>query len=90
MEKAYDRVPRGEVWRCLRERKVSEKYVRLVQDVYEGATTQARSSVGLTESFPVGVGLHQGSSLSPYIFDLIMDVLGQNIIASAPWDMRMM
>lgn len=87
MEKAYDRVPRGEVWRCLRERKVSEKYVRLVQDVYEGATTQARSSVGLTESFPVGVGLHQGSSLSPYIFDLIMDVLGQNIIAPAPWDM---
>ncbi|XP_063595885.1 uncharacterized protein LOC134772741 [Penaeus indicus] len=87
LEKAYDRVPRGEVWRCLRERNVSEKYVRLVQDMYEGATTQARSSVGLTEKFSVAVGLHQGSSLSPYIFDLVMDVLGQNIIAPAPWDM---
>ncbi|XP_063601122.1 uncharacterized protein LOC134777215 [Penaeus indicus] len=80
-EKTYDRVPRGEVWRCLRERNVSEKYIRLVQDMYEGATTQARSSVGLTEKFSVAVGLHQGSSLSPHIFDLIMDVLGQNIIA---------
>lgn len=87
LEKAYDRVPRGEAWRCLRERNVSEKYVRLVQDMYERVTTQVRSSLGLTEKFYVTVGLHQGSSLSPYIFDLIMDVLGQNIIAPAPWDM---
>ncbi len=28
-----------------------------------------------------------GSSLSPYIFDLILDVLGEEIIAPAPWDM---
>ena len=87
LEKAYDRVPRGEVWRCLRERNVAEKYVRLVQDMYEAAKTQVKSSVGMTEKFNVAVGLHQGSSLSPYIFDLIMDVLGQNIIAPAPWDM---
>jgi len=87
LEKAYDRVSRGEVWRCLREKNVSEKYVRLIQDMYQGAKTQVRSSVGLTETFYVTVGLHQGSSLSPYIFDLIMDVLGQGIIAPAPWDM---
>ncbi|KAK3894199.1 hypothetical protein Pcinc_002033 [Petrolisthes cinctipes] len=87
LEKAYDRIPRGEVWRCLRERGASEKYVRLVMDMYEGVRTQVRTCVGVTEKFPVTVGLHQGSSLSPYIFDLIMDVLGDGIIAPAPWDM---
>ena len=29
--------------------------------------------------FPVGVGLHQGSSLSPYLFAMIMDVLACGI-----------
>ena len=32
LEKAYDRVPRQEVWRCLREQGVPEKYVRLLED----------------------------------------------------------
>ena len=66
---------------------MSEKYVRLVKNMYDGARTQVRTCFGLTEKFGVTVGLHQGSSLSPYIFDLIMDVLGQEIIAPAPWDM---
>ena len=28
LEKAYDRVPREEIWRCMRERNVPEKYVK--------------------------------------------------------------
>ena len=39
-EKAYDRVPRRqEVWRCMREKGVPEKYVMIVQDMYEVART---------------------------------------------------
>ena len=62
MEKAYDRVPRQEVWRCMREKGVPEKYVMIVQDMYEGARTRVKSSVGLTDKIPVGVGLHQPAS----------------------------
>ena len=36
----------------------------IVQDMYEGARTRVKSSVGLTDMIPVGVGLHQGSSLT--------------------------
>ena len=85
LEKAYDRVPRQEVWRCMREDEVLKNYVKMVQDMYEGARTQVRSSTGLTELIPVGVGLHQGSSLSPYLFDLIMDSISRGIVNESPW-----
>jgi len=87
LEKAYDRVPRSEVWRCMREKGVSEKYVRLVQDMYRDVTSQVSSCVGITDEFNIKVGLHQGSTLSPYIFDLIMDVLSEGIREEAPWTM---
>ena len=85
LEKAYDRVPRQEVWRCMRAKGTPEKYVKLVQDMYEGAKTQIRSSVGLTGWIPVRVGLHQGSALSPYLFNLVMDVTSYTVRDQAPW-----
>ena len=87
IEKAYDRVPRSEVWRCMREKGVTEKYVRLVQDMYDGAESNVNSCIGPTEQFTIRVGLHQGSALSPYLFDLIMDVISEGVRGNAPWDM---
>ena len=40
LEKAYDRVPREELWYSMRKSKRAEKYVRLVQDMYEGSETR--------------------------------------------------
>ena len=36
---------------------------------------------------PEDVGLHQGSSLSPYLFAMIMDVLACGIKDISPWCM---
>ena len=58
LEKVYDRVPREELWYCMRKSGIVEKYVRLVQDVYEESKTVVRCAVGTTESFKVKVGLH--------------------------------
>ena len=87
LEKAYDRVPRQEVWRCTTEKGVPEKYVRLVQDMYQNVKTLVRSSVGETEKCTVNVGLHQELALSPYLFDLIMDVLTREVKEEPPWSM---
>ena len=55
--------------------------------MYEGARTRVKSRVGITDMIPVGVGLHQGSSLSPYLFAMIMDVLACGIKDLYPWYM---
>ncbi|KAK3570239.1 hypothetical protein QTP86_017140, partial [Hemibagrus guttatus] len=68
LEKEYDRVPREELWYCMRKSGVAEKYVRVVQDMYERSRTVVRCAVGQTEEFKVEVGLHQGSALSPFLF----------------------
>ena len=73
IEKAYG-VPRQDDRRYMMEKGVSEMYARRVQYMYEEATTPAKSSLGVTDKIPVGVRLHQGSSLRPYLFAMIMDV----------------
>ncbi|KAK3521029.1 hypothetical protein QTP86_001514 [Hemibagrus guttatus] len=45
LEKAYDRVPREELWYCMRKSGVAEKYVRVVQDMYERSRTVLRCAV---------------------------------------------
>ncbi|XP_062865903.1 uncharacterized protein LOC134328668 [Trichomycterus rosablanca] len=87
LEKAYDRVSREELWCCMRKSGVVEKYVRLVQDMYEDSRTVVRCAVGVTDSFKVEVGLHQGSALSPFLFALVMDRLTDEVRQESPWTM---
>ena len=87
LEKAYDRVPRQEVWRSLREKGVPEKYVRVIRETYKNATTRVRSAVGTTDGFQVKVGLHQGSALSPLLFNIVLDVLTGDVREDPPWCM---
>ncbi|KAK3545483.1 hypothetical protein QTP70_007728 [Hemibagrus guttatus] len=87
LEKAYDRVPREELWYCMRKSGVVEKYVRVVQDMYERSRTVVRCAVGQTEEFKVEVGLHQGSALSPFLFAIVMDQLSEEDRQESPWTM---
>ena len=55
LEKAYDRVPSGELYWCVRQ----EKYIRLVKDMYHQCATVVTCAAGTSEPFAVDVGLHQ-------------------------------
>ncbi|KAK3560238.1 hypothetical protein QTP86_003044, partial [Hemibagrus guttatus] len=87
LEKAYDRVPREELWYCLRKSGVAEKYVRVVQDMHERSRTVVRCAVGQTEEFKVELGLHQRSALSPFLFAIVMDQLSEEVRQESPWTM---
>ncbi|KAK3534487.1 hypothetical protein QTP86_015162, partial [Hemibagrus guttatus] len=87
LEKVYDRVPREELWYCMRKSGVAEKYVRVVQDMYERSRTVVRCAVGQTEEFKVEVRLHQGLALSPFLFVIVMDQLSEEVRQECPWTM---
>ena len=89
LEKAYDKVPREEVWYCIRKSGLAEKYVRIVQDKYDDSITITAVScaVGVTEGFEVKVRLHQGSALSPCLFAMVMDRMTDDIREEAAWTM---
>ena len=87
LEKACDRVPREELWYCMRKSGIVKKYVRLVQDMYEESETVVRCAVGTTENFKVKVGLHQGSALSRFLFAVIIDRLTDEVRREPPWTM---
>ena len=87
LEKAYDSVPQEELWYCMRKSGIVEKYVQLVQGMYDGSKTVVRCAVGTTESFKVKVVLHQGSALSPFLFAVIMDRLMDEVRREPPWTM---
>lgn len=54
-------------------RGVSLKYLYLTEDMYENVVINARICGGIIDDFPITIGLHQGSALSPFFFTLMID-----------------
>jgi Reverse transcriptase (RNA-dependent DNA polymerase) len=49
--------------------------------------TCVRACDGESDAFPIKIGLHQESALSPYIFTLVMDEITKDIQGDIPWCM---
>jgi hypothetical protein len=49
--------------------------------------TCVRACDGEPDTFPIKIGLHQGSALSSYIFTLVMDEITKDIQGDVPWCM---
>jgi len=85
LEKAFDRVPHEVIWWALRKHQVPEEYINWIKMIYRNATSSVRSSVGTTREFPITVGVHQGSALSPLLFVTVMDAVTRDLQKPAPW-----
>ncbi|XP_050350399.1 uncharacterized protein LOC126773490 [Nymphalis io] len=70
--------------RAMRAQNIPEYYVILIQDMYINTKTRVKSPAGLGEPFHVNVGVHQGSALSPLLFNLCKDYITRDIQKPAP------
>jgi hypothetical protein len=75
------------MWWALDKHKVPTKYVALIKDMYNNEVTRVRTNDGDTNDFPIKIGLHKGSALSPYLLALVMDEVTRDIQGDISWCM---
>lgn len=56
-----------------------------MQVMYEDSETVVRCAVGVTDGFMVGVGLHQGSALSPFLLAIVTDRMTDEVRRESLW-----
>ena len=83
LEKAFDRVPRDVIWWAMRKLSIDEWMVHLVQSMYKDVGSRVRVGDGYSEEFGVGVGVHQGSVLSPLLFIIVLEALSREFHTSS-------
>ena len=58
---------------------VPEAEARMVKAMYERTRRRVVVGSGLSEEFPVNIGLRQGSALSPLLFIMVMELISRKI-----------
>ena len=66
---------------------VEEWIVRLTQAMYNNACSRVRVGSEYSEEFKVGVGVHQGSVLSPLLFIIVLEALSRDFRVGVPWEL---
>ena len=80
LRKAYNRVWRQGLWKCLRKKKLGGKCLRLIQSMYQDTKAKVKTSSGETNWIDMQVGVKQGCPLSPLLFAIFMSELGDRLM----------
>ena len=73
LTKAFDRVRLPDIINILKDKNVPDNIVRNIRKLNVDNTTQVKVDNDLTQDIPTPGGIRQGDSLSPFLFNLLMD-----------------
>ncbi|MCO5572471.1 hypothetical protein L7F22_026226 [Adiantum nelumboides] len=74
-KKAFDMVPRENLWKNMKELQMPNKYIHAISRMYEMVVCQLRMGEGNSNFFTSTIGVKQGCPLSPTLFGLLIDEL---------------
>ena len=75
LEKAYDKVCREELWESLRRYGVSGGLLKMIKSMYQASEACVRVDGEVSEWFEVKQGVRQGCPLSPWLFNIFLDMV---------------
>ena len=77
--KAYDRIDRGILWKCLESMGGNGKFLSFLQSLYDGTSCLVKVGDRLNRGLSVNVGLCQGCVLSPLLLSLYINSLVEQL-----------
>lgn len=88
LEKAFDLVRLSDIIKILKEKEVPEDIIGAIIAMNTCTSTHIMVNGSLTREVPVSTGIRQGDSLSPLLFNLVMDTIIEEV-RSAGYGFRM-
>ena len=79
LKKAFDRVKLSDVIKILREKEISKRLINVIKDLYTDVKVKIQVGDQFTNEISCTGGIRQGDSLSPTLFNLIMNKLVESI-----------
>ena len=76
--KAFDCMDQKKLWKILKDMGIPKHLTRLLKNLYAGQEATVRTGHGTTDWFKTGKGVHQGSILSPCLFNLLAEYVMLN------------
>ena len=76
--KAFDCVDHNKQWKILKELGIPDHLTCLLRNLYAGQEATVRTGHGTTDWFQIRKGVHQGSILSPCLFNLYAEYIMRN------------
>ena len=73
--KAFDCVDHNKPWEILKEMGILDHLTCLLRNIYAGQEATVRTGHGTMDWFQIGKGVHQGSILSPCLFNLYAEYI---------------
>ena len=75
LQKAYDKVCRKELWEALKRYGVAGDLLRAIRTMYQASEACVRVDGECSEWFEVKQGVSQGCPMSPWLFNIFLDMV---------------
>ena len=78
-EKAFDKIQQPFMLKTLNKVGIEGTYLKIIKAIYDKPTANITLNGQKLEAFPVKSGTRQGCPLSPFLFNIVLEVLARAI-----------